>query len=209
MSNSFLLAFPGAVAELSIVRVMTTSTRARVCAIAVLLVAACSTSARADGLNSSYFVRFDSVDHSWVYFAVVLTAIMVVNYILNFIVIGVPAILRASVHARTVALGLLVLTILGQLADRIGSIVGLFVAVPIAAIVSRFVPSARHGLDGVFGYSIIAGNLICSGIAVGGLALWFLRKRWSVSKSLSWKIAVAAAVLTNPAWILFFRIGRS
>jgi hypothetical protein len=181
--------------------------RTRAYAIAALLFSVFIPLAHADGLDPKYFVRFDSLDHSWTYFGVVLSLIMIANYVLNFAVIGLPAMCWASVHAKTVALGLVILTILGQIADRIGSIVGLFVAMPIAAIASPFVSSARRGLvDGVLGYSIVAGNLICSGIAVGGLALWFLRRRWSVSKSLSWKIALAAAVLTNPAWILFFRI---
>ncbi len=78
---------------------------------------------------------------------------------------------------------------------------------PLTALVSVFVPSAERGLSSpAFGYSLFASNLICSGLAVGGLALFFLRRRWSVAKPFSWKIAMAAAVLTNPAWILFTRL---
>jgi hypothetical protein len=178
-------------------------------AIAMFCAAACSQSARADGLNSSYFVRFDSLDHSWTYFWTVLTAIMIVNYTLNVAVIGVPAILRASAHAKSVALGLIILTMLGQIADRIGAFAAVFVSMPIAAIFSALFPSPSHGLDSpAFLYSLFAANLICSGIAVGALAFWFMRKRWSVPKALSWKIALAAAVLTNPAWVLLISIGR-
>ena len=167
--------------------------------------------ARADGLDSSYFVRFNSLDHSWSYFWSVLTLIMLANYALNFVVVGMPAILRASAQPRSVALGLIVFTILGQLADRIGAYAGIFVSVPIWATLSKLFPSQSHGGLGspVFGYSLFAANLLCSGIAVGALALFFLRKRWKVPKPLSWKIALAAAVLTNPAWILFFPIGKS
>jgi len=71
-----------------------------------------------------------------------------------------------------------------------------------------FVHSQSPVLGPVFVYSLFAANLICSGIAVGALAIWFLRKRWLVSKALSWKIALAAAVLTNPAWALLIPIGR-
>jgi hypothetical protein len=134
---------------------------------------------------------------------------MIVNYALNFAVIGLPAILRASAHAKMVALGLVILTVLGQVADRVGAFAAIFVSVPIAAIVYALFPSQSHGLDSpAFAYSLFTANLICSGIAVGALAFWFLRKRWLVSKALSWKIALAAAVLTNPAWILFIPIGR-
>jgi len=169
-----------------------------------------SSSAWADGLNSSYFVRFNSDEHSWSYCVVVLMLIMLANYALNFAVIGMPAIVRASAPVRIVALGLIALTILGQLADRIGAFAAIFVSMPIYAALSPLFPSQSHGLDTpAFFYSLIGANLLCSGIAVGLLALFFLRRRWAVSSSLSWKIALAAAILTNPAWILFFPIGRS
>src|ERR1700741_932189 len=112
---------------------MSERSRKRLCAIAAFYVALCSSSARADALNPSYFVRFDSLDHSLAYIWTVLTLTMIANYLLNFAVIGFPAIVCASVHAKTVAIGLVVLPILGQAADRIGSIVALFVAVPLAA----------------------------------------------------------------------------
>jgi hypothetical protein len=188
---------------------MTTPRRTRVTAVVTVVVFTLNPSVRADGLDSSYFVRFDSLDHSWAYFWAVLTLIMIVNYVLNFAVIGMPAILRASAHAKSVTLGLIILTILGQLADRIGAFAAVFISFPIALFFSAFFPSQSHGLDSpVFGYSLFAANLICSGIAVGVLALWFLRKRWSVPRALAWKIALAAAVLTNPAWVLLIPIGR-
>jgi hypothetical protein len=188
---------------------MSARSRKRISAIAIFCVAACSPSADADGLNSSYFVRFDSLDHSWTYFWTVLTVIMIVNYALNFAVIGAPAILWTSARAKSVALGLIILTMLGQVADRIGAYAAVFLSMPIAGIFSALFPSQSDGLDSpAFIYSLFAGNLICSGIAVGALAIWFLRKRWSAPKALSWKIALAAAVLTNPAWVLLIPIGR-
>jgi hypothetical protein len=159
-----------------------------------------SSSARADGLNSSYFVRFNSDEHSWSYCVVVLTLIMLANYALNFAVIGMPAIVRASAPVRTVALGLIALTIFGQLADRIGAFAAIFVSMPIYGALSALFPSQSHGLDSPdFFYSLIGANLLCSGISVGLLALFFLRRRWEIPKPLSWKIALAAAIFTNPA----------
>jgi hypothetical protein len=175
---------------------------------ALCLIAFCG-SARADGLDLDYFVRFNTMDHSWAYVWTMVAIIMVVNYSMNFVVIGLPAIVRARADASTVALGLVFLTVLGQIADRIGSILGLFLAMPLAGVISAFISPSRDGLNSpAFVYAIFSSNLLCSGIAVGGLAQWFLRKRWSVPKSLSWKIALAAAVLTNPAWILLLRIVR-
>ena len=157
---------------------------------------------RADGLELSYFVRFGTYDHSWEYFLTVISIIMVANYALNFAVIGLPAILRGSADAKRVAPGLVILTILSQVADRVGAFAAFFVAIPISPFISALFPPPS-GLDV---YSLFAANLICSGVAVGALALWFLRKRWFVSKALSWKIAMAAALLTNPAWILLIPI---
>src|SRR5437660_6655878 len=125
--------------------------RSRLSAITLLCLALSPSATLADGLDSGYFIRFDSLDHSWTYICMMLALIMVANYLLNFAVIGVPTIWLASVQAKTVAIGLAVLTVLGQVADRVGSIVGIFLAVPIAAIVSPFVSSTRRGLDGVFG----------------------------------------------------------
>jgi len=102
----------------------------RLCALTALGNGAFGHSAHADGLDSSYFVRFDSVDHSWAYFGTVLTLIMVINYLLNFAVIGLPAIQLASAPVRRVASGLVLLTILGQVADRVGAIVGIFLSMP-------------------------------------------------------------------------------
>jgi len=178
--------------------------RRRTIAISFLCFIAWSDSARADGLDLDYFLRFNSWGHSTAYVCTVLVLIMVVNYLLNFAVIGAPAIRLASARPKTVALGLLFLTLLGQLADRIGSILGAIIGVIISSIIS-----GGRGMDNPYtGPSIIVSNLLCSGIAVGCLALWFLRRRWSVPRALSYKIALAAGILTNPAWIMLLPIGR-
>jgi hypothetical protein len=184
--------------------------RKQIVTVATLCLVVSSGSARADGLDSAYFLRFWTWNHSWAFVWTVLTVLMIVNYLLNFIVIGLPAIIWSEAPRRSVAVGLIFLTLLGQIADRIGSVVGLFLASGLAAAIGPLFPSAPRGLDSpLFGYSLMFSNVFCSGLAVGGLALWFLRKRWAVSRSVSWKIAIAAAVLTNPAWVLFAGIGRS
>lgn len=48
----------------------------------------------------------------------------------------------------------------------------------------------------------IALNFALSGFAVFLLARWFLNRRWGVERLQAWKIAVAAGVLTNPAWVM-------
>jgi hypothetical protein len=86
---------------------------------------------------------------------------------------------------QPVAIGLIVLTILGQVADRLGAGLGL-----LSGIVVNNMPV------------IWISNLIYSGIAIFLLARWFL-KRWSVSHTARWKIALAAGIITNPCWFIF------
>ncbi len=76
-----------------------------------------------------------------------LALIMIVNYVLNFAVIGVPAVWLASVQAKTVAIGLVVCDGIGP-GRRKGWIDRGYLSshVPIAAIVSPFVSSSQRGL---------------------------------------------------------------
>jgi hypothetical protein len=115
---------------------------------------------------------------------------MVANYALNFLVIGIPVLKVHSVPVRSVATDLIVLTVLGQLADRLGAILALIVLLPYTASISFFWP-------------LLALNFLFSGIAVGALALYFLLGEWHVRSRAAWAIAVAAAIFTNPAWVLW------
>ena len=139
-----------------------------------------------DGLDLDWFVRVPMMEfHSAAYITAVIVAIMFVNYVLNFLVIGLPAIVWGGALFHRAALGLVVLTILGQVADRLGAGLGL-----ITAIVINWIPV------------IWISNLIYSGLAIFLLARWFLQ-RWSVSDPSRWKIALAASVITNPCWVVF------
>jgi hypothetical protein len=140
----------------------------------------------ADGLDLGWLLRVPMMEfHSAAYITAVILAVMFANYILNFLVIGVPAILWGGALVQPVAIGLIVLTILGQVADRLGAGLGL-----LSGIVVNNMPV------------IWISNLIYSGIAIFLLARWFL-KRWSVSHTARWKIALAAGIITNPCWFIF------
>jgi len=41
-------------------------------------------------------------------------------------------------------------------------------------------------------------NLLFSGLAVGALAFYFLRRRWQIRRRTSCIIAIAAGIFTNP-----------
>jgi hypothetical protein len=130
-----------------------------------------------DGLDLGYFVRAPMELHSPGYVAAFIVAAMVVNYALNFIVIGLPSVAWGGVLLRRAALGLIALTLLGQLADRLGAVLGLATAM------------LFNRLEVIF-----LSNLVYSGVAIFLLAYYFLR-RWSVSFPLRWQIALALASL--------------
>src|SRR6266536_3516344 len=131
----------------------------------------------ADGLDVGWFARVPMMEfHSAAYITAVILAAMFANYVLNFLVIGLPAIFWGGALVRPVTIGLIVLTILGQVADRVGAGLGL-----LSGIVVNSIPV------------IWISNLIYSGLAIFLLARWFL-KRWSVSHTARWKIALAAGI---------------
>jgi hypothetical protein len=125
----------------------------------------------------------------------IVAAMMVVNYALNFLVIGLPAIRVAFVRLHLVCTGLVVLTLLGQLADRVGALAAVLLAQPVADLL---------GLtgEGAWAWPLLGLNFLFSGVAVGVLAFYFLRRRWKVAGRASWVVAGAAAVFTNPAWAI-------
>jgi hypothetical protein len=56
---------------------------------------------------------------------------MLVNYALNFVVIGLPAVKIGPAAIRTVASGMVLLTLLGQVADRLGAMLAVMAMVPL------------------------------------------------------------------------------
>jgi hypothetical protein len=123
----------------------------------------------------------------------VIALFMLANYVLNLFVIGLPAIRYGNVSFALVSRGMVSLTILGQLADRVGGI--------LATLAIGLVPI--YSLFDEWEWPLVILNFLFSGVAVGALALCYLRRRWGVSGRRGWPIAIAAAVLTNPVWMLF------
>jgi hypothetical protein len=160
-----------------------------------VLVALLCEPAFADSIDlASYLARLPVRHYSGPHIVAGLLALMVINYAVNYLVIGLPAICFARADRRAVTVGLIWLTLLGQIADRVGALVALFLFAP---------PLARMlGIRSVGAWmlGLLAMNFLCSAIAVGALALYFLRRRWKVRPGLAWGIAVTAAVLTNPVW---------
>ena len=187
--------------------------RRRIANLSVAILIVLSVSAYGDGINLDYFVRFPVGEHSLTYVWSMIIVLMAANYALNFLVIGWPAIRIGSISVRKVSLGLIILTLLGQIADRIGAFLALIALSPFLRQFKRFGDQLHLPTKDVrlgqwlwehpwfWGHLWLMFNLIFSGLAVA-LLTWLFLRRWSVPQSLRWKITVAAAIFTNPAWAL-------
>lgn len=170
-------------------------------------------SAYGDGISLDYFMRFRTYRESATYIWSMVFVLMLANYALNFLVIGWPAIRVSPATPRRIAIGLIVLTVLGQVADRLGAFVTLIVLAPLGrAYEDYIVRHIRGESPGAFGtwlsqhmwlgeHASLILNFFFSGAAVA-LLTWVFLRRWSVSRSIAWKITLAAAVFTNPAWAI-------
>jgi hypothetical protein len=153
-------------------------------------------SAHADGVDLvPYFTRVAGGGHSCYYIAAMMLAFMAVNYALNFAVIGLPAVRFGSVPIVTVATGLIALTLFGQLADRVGALLATFFAQPVTFIF-------RLQGEAAWAVPLLILNFLFSGLAVAALAFYFLHRRWRVQGRLPWMVAIAAGLITNPAWVI-------
>lgn len=167
--------------------------RVRTWSIAALAIVVLASSARADGLDVFQWVaRVPHGESGWATLALVV-AILTINYVLNFAVIGLPARRWSTVGTRRIALDLIALTLLGQIADRVGA----FAALIVAGLFDAFV--MKDGNDG-FLSALIVCNFLCTGLAVGLLVRAFVRTKWDIAPRRAWMLALAAGVLTNPTF---------
>jgi hypothetical protein len=131
--------------------------------------------------------------------------LMLLNYALNFAVIGIPALRVGPTSFGRTSLDLIWLTLLAQIADRAGSLLALAAAV-LTLIPLSFAIRATGLATGlaVLNWLILLFSLFFCGYFVWVLAFHFLRKRWQVSDRAARRIAGAAAILTNPVWVMVF-----
>jgi hypothetical protein len=151
--------------------------------------------AHADGFDVLwYLARAGPATHPLVAFGIVIGA-MLVNYALNYAVIGRPVVKTGLFGKREIVGGIVLLTFWGQLADRVGF-------VP-AGILAEGVARPLHMFsEGELLILLIAFNFVFSALSVGALAYYFVRRVWKQPVRLAWKIAGWAALITNPAWAM-------
>jgi hypothetical protein len=158
-----------------------------------------STVARADGIDIVPFLTRVGGwrDHPLTSVALVV-GLMLVNYLVNVAVIGIPSAKTSQTKLRVFARDLIGFTLLAQIADRLAAIAGLLVGLFIIDLIGI---SGEQGLlkGALLGLAL---NFVFAGLAIGFLALWYVRRRWGISKRPARIIAIAAGVITNPAWLM-------
>jgi|GEM_PF-3028442 len=158
-----------------------------------------STNARADGIDVVPFLTRVGGWHVHPAISVgLMIGLMLVNYLVNVAVIGIPSAKASQTKLRVFARDLIGFTLLAQIADRLAAIAGLLVGLFIIDLI------AIRGEQGLLKGALLglALNFVFAGLAIGFLALWYARRRWGISKRPSRVIAIAAGVITNPSWLL-------
>jgi hypothetical protein len=172
-------------------------------ALACVALLALSSTCRADGLDLyAWVVRLPPGSNALVVLAAI-AAILVVDYALNFLVVGWAASKWSTVGRRQVARDLVLLTLFGQVADRAGAILGLIFG-------SMTDPLYPHSSEASFLLPLVVANFVCTAVLIALLVVWFARKKWSITGKRSWGLAVPAGILTNPMipLILFILLQR-
>lgn len=159
------------------------------------------TNARADGID---ILPFLTRVGGWRFHPVISVALvvglMLVNYLLNVMVIGLPSARASQTRPKKFARDLIGFTLLAQIADRVGAF---------AALMLGFFIIGVLGIKGESGIAkgallAIVLNFVFSGLAIGFLALWYLRRRWGIPERPARVIAIAAGVITNPVWLAVY-----
>lgn len=169
-----------------------------ICFASTIVILAIPRDADADALDVAWFLsRVGGWSHSPLRAMSLLIGLMVVNYVTNILVIGLPA---RSIGQRTTVLmarDLVWFTLVAQGVDRLSAVIG-------ATLGFVFVTAGGAHGETALGLGLAIGiplNFLLAGIAVGLLAHWLLG-RWGVVGRSRRNIALAAAILTNPAWAM-------
>jgi hypothetical protein len=169
----------------------------------VVLLAGASRSAFADAFDiPAYLARFNTWNHSTAGICGLVLGLAAIDYLWNLLVIGLPCMRICAIRRKRLLLDVGLLTLLGQVADRLGAVIALTLvtARPIADLL------VRRNAWGLWHW-VLLGNLACSGAAIGLLVWLFVRKKWGGTRRAALIMATVAAIVTNPAIPLLLNLG--
>jgi hypothetical protein len=155
----------------------------------------------ADSIDiAAYLTRVNTKGHSLLAIGGLILLLLAIDYLWNLLIIGLSAMRVCAASRAKILIGLIIVTLLGQVADRLGAFLAAITAGPVVRGLLRL------GAEGWALYWLV-GNIIFSGIAIALLVWFFVRKRWLGSKRAALILAIVAAFLANPAIALFIPIG--
>lgn len=129
--------------------------------------------------------------------AIVLFAVIIlVYYVVNFIVLGSIVLKFGNLGVKKLSISLVWLTLLGQVADRLGALL----AIQAAFVVATTFPA--YSTRVAWAIPLVGFNFLFSGIAIGALVFFFSERYWQLSRIESVIAAFIAAIMTNPAWVV-------
>ena len=149
----------------------------------------------ADGIDVvRYFTRVGRHDSVFV-IAGLIVLLMVVNFLLNFLFIGLPAMGFGKIAFKAMAQHMIAVTLLGQIADRVGAYLATLGAEPVAD---------WFGIkgEGSWYMPLVVLNYLFSGLAIAVLTLCFCRLKWKLAGLKSLVVVASATVFTNPAYLM-------
>lgn len=154
---------------------------------------------RADGIDVVWLItQVGGPDTHPVVVAVLVVVLLAINYLLNLVVMGLPAARTLGTSVRTLAKALLGFTLLAQIADRISAVAGFLLGALMSDLLGI---QGEHGLVVAIWIGIVL-NFVLSGLAICLLALWYLLRKWRVRRRTSIRIAALTGLITNPAWLM-------
>lgn len=157
------------------------------------------TAASADGIDIVWLItRVGGPATHPVVEAVLVVVLLAIDYLLNLVVLGLPAARSLGTKVRTLAKALLGFTLLAQVADRISAVAGFLLGGLMSDLLGV---QGEQGLVVAIWIGIVL-NFALSGLAICLLALWYLLRKWRVRRRTSIRIAALTGLITNPAWLM-------
>jgi len=161
-------------------------------------VLAAPATARADGIDLSWFGSSlgGSPEHL-IRTASIVFLLLAFNYVLNWIIIGLPVIGTRAVPSAFVLTDLIGFTLVAQVVDIFASMVGFVLGALLSVVFANGETQIVVAL-----YLGLALDLILAGVGLALLARLFMARRWNTPPQVARRIAWRTAIFTNPAWAI-------
>jgi len=155
--------------------------------------------AMADGVDAGWLLtRVGGWDRKPLLALVLFIGLMLLNYVLNVAVIGIPAANAGNRPRFRFSKDLLWYTVLAQVIDRVSFLLTLTIGTTVAGLFNSKIEVAL--VRGIVAGLVL--NFLLSGLGVAMLSEHFVKVRWHIPPRSTRRIAVRAGIFTNPTWLI-------